>query len=115
MVKKRLFDRGDIIRLRLNPVSGKETQGDFRPCIVLSPKAFNALGVSLVAPITQGGNFARYQGFAIPLIGMDTQGVILINGIRSIDPTARQASFIEKADDTIINECIAKLEAILNG
>ncbi|MDQ7050780.1 MAG: type II toxin-antitoxin system PemK/MazF family toxin [Enterobacterales bacterium] len=33
--------------------------GDFRPCLVLSPKAFNRLGVTLIAPISQGGDFGK--------------------------------------------------------
>ena len=109
---KRIFDRGDIVRICLNPTTGNETQGDFRPCIVLSPKAFNALGVSMVAPITQGGNFARFQGFAVPLSGMQTQGVILVNGLKSLDIQARGAKFVEKAEPVVIQECLAKLQAI---
>lgn len=110
---KRIFDRGDIVRVCLNPTAGTETQRDYRPCIVLSPKAFNVLGLALVAPISQGGNFARNQGFAVPLSGMQTQGVVLVNGIKSLDLTARQAKFIETADRVIIDECLARLHAIL--
>jgi mRNA-degrading endonuclease toxin of MazEF toxin-antitoxin module len=55
MVKRVKFDRGDIVRVNLNSTVGREQQGDFRPALVLSPAAFNALGVALVAPITQGG------------------------------------------------------------
>lgn len=110
---KRIFDRGDIVRVCLNPTAGTETQGDFRPCIVLSPKAFNSLGLAMVAPITQGGNFARNQGFAIPLSGMQTQGVVLVNGIKSLDLSARQAKYIETANQVIIDDCLARLHAIL--
>lgn len=56
MVRRIKFERGDIVRVSLNPTPGKEQQGDFRPALVLSPAAFNALGVALVAPITQGGS-----------------------------------------------------------
>lgn len=109
---KRVFDRGDIVRICLNPTAGNETQGDFRPCLVLSPKAFNALGVVMVAPITQGGNFARYKGFSVSLSGMQTQGVVLINGLKSLDINARGAKFVEKAEPVVIQECLAKLQAI---
>lgn len=53
MVRRAKFDRGDIVRVSLNPTEGREQQGDFRPALVLSPATFNALGVALVAPITQ--------------------------------------------------------------
>ncbi len=55
-----IFDRGDIVRACLNPTAGNELQGDMRPCLVLSPKAFNKLGLTIIAPITQGGNYARF-------------------------------------------------------
>jgi len=109
---KRVFERGDIIRICLNPTSGNETRGDFRPCLILSTKAFNRLGLVMVAPITQGGNYARYHGFAVPLLGMETQGVVLVNGVRSVDVLARQAKFVEHADSIVIDECLAKLAAI---
>ncbi|PPK42095.1 mRNA interferase ChpB [Trinickia symbiotica] len=81
MVRRVKFERGHIVRVSLNPTMGKEQQGDFRPALVLSPAACNALGVALVAPITQGGEFARYAGFAVPLSGLstETQGVALVN------------------------------------
>lgn len=50
-----------------DPASGHEQQGAGRPALVLSVQAFNQLGMTLVAPITQGGNFARYAGFSVPL------------------------------------------------
>jgi len=109
---KRVFERGDIIRICLNPTSGNETRGDFRPCIVLSTKAFNVLGLAMVAPITQGGNFARFHGFSVPLLGIETQGVVLVNGVRSVDLMARQAKFIERADSVVVYECLAKIAAI---
>ena len=110
-----VFDRGDIVRACLNPTAGNELQGDMRPCLVLSPKAFNKLGLTLIAPITQGGNYARFQGFAISLMGTgtETQGVILINGIRSIDLNARKAKKIESVPSEILAEALAVLNAIL--
>lgn len=105
------FDRGDIIKVSLNPIVGKELKGDFRPCLVLSTANFNALGLVYVAPITQGGNLARFEGFAVHLMGSgtETQGVVLANGVRSMDLKARGAKKIEKAPDEIVEEVLAKL------
>ena len=110
-----VFERGDIVRVCLNPTAGNELQGDMRPCLVLSPKAFNKLGLTLIAPITQGGNYARFQGFSIPLMGTgtETQGVILINGIRSVDLNARKAKKVESVPSEILAEALAVLNAIL--
>lgn len=110
-----VFERGDIVRACLNPTAGNEIQGDMRPCLVLSTKQFNKLGLTVIAPITQGGNYARFEGFAVTLMGSGTftQGVVLANGIRSVDLTARQAVKVEKAPAEIVNEVLAIVAAIL--
>ncbi|WP_416423688.1 type II toxin-antitoxin system ChpB family toxin [Pseudomonas sp. App30] len=109
------IDRGDIIRITFNPTSGREQQGDSRPAMVLSPAAFNALGLALVAPITQGGNFSRDAGFAVPLTGSgcETQGAVLVNQIRSMDLEARQAKRIEKAPQAVVDDALARVQALL--
>ena len=114
-MKRKTFARGDIVRVSLNPVVGKEMQGALRPCLILSPSSFNALGTTLVAPITQGGNLARYKGFSINLTGSgtDTQGVVLVNAIRMLDLDARHAKKIEVAPTFIVDEALARLMAIL--
>jgi mRNA interferase ChpB len=96
---------------------GKEQQGDARPALVISPKVFNALGVTLVAPITQGGDSARYAGFAVTLMGAgtETQGVVLANMVRSIDLQVRGAKFIEKAGLGVVAEVVARLMPVFEG
>lgn len=116
MVRRTTFNRGDIVRVSLNPTVGKEQHGDFRPALVLSPAAFNLMGVALVAPISQGGDFARYAGFAVPLSGSgtETQGVALVNMIRTMDLTARGAKKIEAAPEFVVEDALARLRAILD-
>lgn len=108
------YERGDIVRVNLNPTAGREIQGDFRPALVLSPAAMNALGTAIIAPITQGGDFSRYAGFAVSLTGtgMDTQGVALMNMIRTVDLDARKAKKIERAPQFVIDDALARLQAI---
>ena len=115
MTAARFFDRGDIVRVNLNPVVGREQQGDMRPALVLSPRKFNALGTALVAPITQGGNYARFAGFAITLMGAGThtQGVVLVNAVRTVDLEQRGARKVEAAPRELVDEALAKLRAIL--
>jgi len=114
MVRKAKYDCGDVVRVCLNPTAGKEIQGDFRPALVLSSAAFNSLGMVFIAPITQGGDFSRYRGFAVSLMGtgMDTQGVALVNMVRAVDLEARGAKKIEKAPQVVIDDALAKLQAI---
>lgn len=106
--------RGDIIKLSFDPALGIEQQG-FRPALVLSPYEFNRFGGVLVCPITQGGNFARVNHWAIPLMGTgtETQGVILCNQTRTIDHKIRQARFVEVAPESLVGEAIARVSALL--
>lgn len=109
------FDRGDIVEIDLDPSLGREQKGR-RRVFVVSPLAFNRLaGIALVAPITQGGEWARDQGFTIPLsgTGMDSQGVVLWHQLTSKDISARKPRFIEKAPDYIIDEVLARARTLL--
>jgi mRNA interferase ChpB len=110
-----VFDRGDIVSVLLDPAIGHEQQGT-RPALVLTTKEFNKLGDVLVAPITQGGDFARYAGFAVTLTGAGckTQGVALVNKIRMLDLGARRARKIERVPQVVIDDAIARLVALLD-
>ncbi len=104
------------MRLNLNPTAGREQQVDFRSALVITPAAYNATGLAVIAPITQGGDFARYAGFAVTLsgAGTETQGVILCNQIRSVDLEARGAKRIETVPDEIIEEVLARIQALFD-
>jgi mRNA interferase ChpB len=108
-------ERGDIWFVCLNPSLGTEQQG-IRPIFVISNKLFNQTGLALVCPITQGGNQSRFAGFAVSLTGtgLQTNGIILCNQIRTIDYRAREASFVEKAPLYITDDVLAKVQAIIN-
>jgi len=110
-----VFDRGDIVSVPLDPVVGHEQRGT-RPALVLTAKEFNKLGDVLVAPITQGGDFARYAGFAVTLsgTGCKTQGVALVNKIRMLDLVARKARKIERVPQAVIDDAIGRLAALLD-
>ncbi len=114
-MKRKRYERGDIVKVSLNPISGRELQGDFRPCLVLSTSEFNQLGTVLIAPITQGGNLSRVKGFTVSLsgCGIDTQGVVLINSIRTLDLEARKAKIVESVPDYIVDDVLAHLITIL--
>ncbi|WP_330111080.1 type II toxin-antitoxin system ChpB family toxin [Methylophaga thalassica] len=111
------FKKGDIVKVSLNPTIGREQQGDFRPCLVLSPQVFNKLGMTLIAPITQGGNHARIEGFTVSLMGAgtDTQGVVLVNSVRMIDLETRKAVQVEQVPSYIIDEALAILASIIEA
>lgn len=104
------MERGDIWHVDLNPAKGREQLGP-RYVLVLTPKAFNQLGTPIVAPITQGGSFARHQGFTVSLSGAGTKasGVILCHQLRALDLDARGGRFAERAPDFIIDEVLARV------
>jgi mRNA interferase ChpB len=116
VVRRIKFGRGDIVTVRLEPVEGREQQGVARPALVLSTSVFNALGLVLVAPITQGGDFARHAGFAASLsgAGTKTQGVALVNQIRMLDLEARSARRVETAPEFVVEDALARLRAIID-
>lgn len=109
-----IFDRGDIVVVSLNPAAGHEQRGT-RPALVLTTREFNRLGDVLIAPITQGGNYSRHAGFAVPLEGSKTRGVALINKIRMLDLSARKARKIERDSPEVIEDAISRLTAIVEA
>ena len=114
-MKRAKFNRGDIVRLNLNPTAGREQQGDFRPALIISPAAFNVSGLILIAPITQGGDLARYAGFAVPLSGSgtETQGVVLCNQIRTVDLEARGAKRVESVPEVVMEDVLARIQVLI--
>jgi mRNA interferase ChpB len=110
----KIFERGDIVNVPLDPTVGHEQRGT-RPALVLTTKEFNKLGDVLVAPITQGGDYARYAGFAVTLMGTGckTQGVALLNKIRMLDLAARKARKIERVPQVVVDDALERLQAIV--
>ena len=110
-----VFDRGDVVSVPLDPAMGHEQRGT-RPALVLTTKEFNRLGDVLVAPITQGGDFSRYAGFAVSLTGTGckTQGVALVNKVRMLDLAARKARKVERVPKEVIDDAIGRLMALLD-
>lgn len=111
-----VYDRGDVVSVPLDPGMGHEQRGT-RPALVLTSKDFNKLGDVLVAPITQGDDFSRHAGFAVSLTGTGckTQGVALINKVRMLDLVARKARRVERAPQTVIDEALGRMVALLDG
>lgn len=102
---------GDIILLNFNPQSGHEIQKR-RPALVISNDSFNRLtGMVMVCPITSTHH-------DLPLhIKLDdntrTHGDILCEQLKSLDYSARNWAFLEKAPDYIFQKAIFILESII--
>ena len=114
-MKRRIPARGDIWHIDLDPTKGSEQQGA-RPAVVLSPSTFNRLGLILACPVSQGGDYAREKGFAVPLMGCGsaTQGVVLCHQPRTLDYKRRNARFIESLPEDITADIIARVQTLLD-
>ncbi|WP_312583672.1 type II toxin-antitoxin system PemK/MazF family toxin [Atlantibacter sp.] len=110
------MDRGEIWLVSLDPIAGHEQSGK-RPVLIVSPALFNKVTrLPIVVPVTSGGNFARAAGFTVSLddAGTKTTGVIRCDQPRTLDMEARNGICLERIPENIINEVLARLEAILS-
>ena len=114
-MRRGIPDRGDILHLDLDPTLGREQQGQ-RYVLVLTLFEFNRFGLALVAPITQGGQFARENGFTVSLMGAGVKisGVILCNQVRMLDFKERGGKLVEAAPDIIVEEVLARVRTLLD-
>lgn len=112
MPKKYIPKRGDIVFTNFNPSAGNE-QAYERPALVLSPEPFNnQIQLALVAPIT---STVRGHGFEVKLDDKArTKGVVLCQQAKTIDYEFRGIKFIEKASDSVVNEAMARVRALVS-
>ncbi len=104
--------RGDVYMVDLEPTRGHEQRGH-RPVVIVSPDAFNlTTGLPVIAPITTGGEFARRIGFAVPLTGTQTSGVVRCDQPRVLDLTARNGRRVESLPAPILDEVLARMATL---
>lgn len=100
--------RGDIYLVSLDPTLGHEQRGH-RPVLVISPTEFNeATKLPVILPITSGGEFARRIGFAVPLTGTQTTGIVRCDQPRVLDLHARGGRKVEALPQEILDEVLAR-------
>lgn len=103
--------RGDVIWITLNPQAGREQMGR-RPCLVLSPMAYNRLtGLVIICPITSRVKGYRFEVALSP--ELPVKGVILADQVKSLDWNIRNAEFITSVPDQIVEDVMAKLSTLL--
>ena len=110
-------ERGDILHLAFDPASGREMKGKHF-CLVVSPLSFNArFNLAMVCPISGGAaDMARSTGFLVSLrgLGLQTDGQVHAHQVQSLDWAARQASLVEKAPDSVVQEVLLCLQSVLD-
>jgi mRNA-degrading endonuclease toxin of MazEF toxin-antitoxin module len=84
------IERGEVIRINFNPISGREQSGNARPCLVVSHTKYNAVrgGIVIVMPITQ--TVKPEVKIMIPIPdGFQVQGSVIAEQVRSLDLNTR--------------------------
>lgn len=104
--------RGDIYLVSPDPAAGHEQKG-MRPVLVVSPEEFNeATKLPVILPITNGGEFARRIGFAVPIAGIKTTGFIRCDHPRILDLRERNGRKVDTLPPNLMSEVLAKLATL---
>jgi mRNA interferase MazF len=104
--------RGDLIWIDFDPQVGREQRGR-RPALVLSPRQYNAKSsLALLCPVTSK---AKGYPFEVELpTGLEIEGVILADQLRSLDYQGRRARFIAQLPSETCQEVLGRAKALLN-
>jgi mRNA interferase MazF len=110
MVKAYTPQSGDIIWLDFHPQAGRE-QAKRRPALVITDRIYNqASGLVIVCPLTSR---RKPYPFALPTTIDKVEGAVLVDHLKSLDWTARNASFHSKADAALLAKVRAYLGVLL--
>ncbi|ELR97219.1 type II toxin-antitoxin system PemK/MazF family toxin [Gloeocapsa sp. PCC 73106] len=84
------IQRGEVLRINLNPTSGREQSGNARPCVVISHTKFNLArkGIVVVTPITSTINPKILMMIPIPS-EFKVYGSVIAEQVRTLDLNTR--------------------------
>lgn len=104
-------DAGDIVWLQVNPLSESDRLRR-EPALVISPRSYNGRTKLMVAcPISAE---AKGYPFEVPLNeDVAVSGVVLSDHVHTVDWMESQASYVAEAPEVVLDECLAKLKALL--
>lgn len=111
MVSRKVPQKGEIWHVNGDPVEGREFKGPHY-YLVLSPRELvAALGTAVCVLVTSGGGAARSKAVTVYLDGVSNDngkvtGVALCYQLRSLDLTARRASYTAKVEPHIMGEIL---------
>lgn len=103
--------KGDFVALTFDPQSGDEQKGR-RPALIVSNTLFNQqTGLAIACPLTTTD---RGYPFHVAVAGnQDVTGFVMVEQVKSIDFRAREAQYIGRAADDLIDEVLSILDACL--
>jgi mRNA interferase MazF len=101
---------GDIIWLDFDPQAGRK-QAKRRPALLVTDQSYNrASGLVVVCPLTSR---RKPYPFALPATIDKVEGSVLVDHLKSMDWTARKATFHSKADPALLTKVRAYLGVLL--
>ena len=111
MPAKYIPRKGDFITLTFDPQPGHEQKGR-RPALVVSNYLFNKhTGLAIVCPIT---NTNRQVPFHLPIPATTSlTGFVMVEQVKSVDYNTRQAKFVEKAPDRLLEDVLEVIDVCL--
>lgn len=111
MARRYIPERGDLVWLQFNPQAGHEQAGH-RPAVALSPRNYNQRSsLALFCPIT-----SQIKGYPFEVVlpdGLPISGAVLCDQAKSLDWSARKATFAGKLPPAVSEDILAKLTALL--
>jgi mRNA interferase MazF len=106
-------ERGDLVWIDFDPQAGPEQAGR-RPAFVVSPAFYNVKsGLALLCPVT-----SRVKGYPFEVAlpeGLEIQGVVLADQVRSVDWRARNWVFAERMPEPIIDQVLARIAPLVSA
>lgn len=110
-MKKYVPKKGDFIAVTFDPQSGHEQKGR-RPALVVSNTLFNdQTGLAFVCPLT-----TTDRGYPFHVAVTDNsrvKGFVMVEQVKSLDYHAREAKYIGKASDGLLDEVLSILDACI--
>lgn len=111
------IQRGEIIRINLNPTMGREQSGNARPCLVLSHTKYNLArqGIVVITPITNTMKPEVKMMIPIPE-GFKMKGSVIAEQIRTIDLNSRWwRSTGEILPEEFVNQIVETFSLIISN
>jgi mRNA interferase MazF len=104
-------NRGDLVWIDFDPQAGREQAGR-RPALVLTPRGYHQRSsFAIVCPVTSK---PIVYPFAVPLpAGLRVSGFVLADQVKSVDRNTRRIEPAGKAPESVVEEVMATLMALL--
>ena len=101
--------KGDLVWLDFSPQAGREQAGH-RPALVMSSARYNRSGLMFACPVTSQ---VKNYPFEVPVKVKKIDGVVLADHLKNVDWQDRNARFIARAPQDVIDQTFKLFSAIL--